>query len=92
MVPRHHKIWFGAMACLALVSILTIFTTTTSAKLSFADQEHHRDLQDASLGEEEVGQLGHEQTIIVASEKDSTQAKITSSVHIPHKDATTADI
>ena len=91
MVVRHHKIWFGAMACLALVSILTIFTTTTSAKLSFADQQH-RDLQDASLGEEEVGQLGHEQTIIVASEKDSTQAKITSSVHIPHKDATTADI
>jgi len=36
--------------------------------------------------------LGHDQTVIVASEKDSTQAKITSSVHVPHKDAKTADV
>lgn len=37
-------------------------------------------------GEEEVGQLGHEQTIILASEQDSTMAKATSAVHVPHED------
>lgn len=36
--------------------------------------------------------MGHDQTVIVASEKDSTQAKITSAVHVPHKDAKTADV
>ena len=41
--------------------------------------------------EEEVGQYGHEQTVIIAEEKDSTQAKATSAVHVPHKDTTTAD-
>lgn len=40
--------------------------------------------------EEEVGSFGHEQTVILAHEKDSTTAKATSSVHVPHKDATTA--
>lgn len=40
--------------------------------------------------EEEVGNFGHEQSVILAHEKDSTTAKATSSVHVPHKDATTA--
>ena len=52
MVHRHHKIWFGAMACLALVSLLAMIITTTSAG-RFVDR--HRILQDVTLGEEEVG-------------------------------------
>ena len=36
--------------------------------------------------------MGHEQAVSIAGEKDSTTAKATSSVHVPHKDASTMDI
>ena len=52
--------------------------------------DRYRELQDYNM-EEEVGELGHEQAVITAEEKDSTTAKATSSVHVPHKDAVTAD-
>ena len=41
--------------------------------------------------EEEVGAYGHDETVIIAEEKDSKQAKATSAVQAPHKDSTTAD-
>ena len=44
------------------------------------------------MGEEEVGAFGQEQTVIEASMQDSTSAKSTSAVHVPHKDTKTADI
>ena len=53
--------------------------------------DRHRVLQDVSMGEEEVGAFGHEQTVIEASKQDSTSAKSTSAVHVPHKMATTAE-
>ena len=53
--------------------------------------DRHRILQDVSMGEEEVGAFGHEQTVIEASKQDSTSAKSTSAVHVPHKMATTAE-
>lgn len=53
--------------------------------------DRYRELQDVTMGEEEVGSFGGEQTVIEASKKDSTSAKSTSAVHVPHKDASTAD-
>ena len=53
--------------------------------------DKHRVLQDVSMGEEEVGAFGHDQTVIEASKQDSTSAKSTSAVHVPHKMATTAE-
>ena len=73
----------AATACLALM------LATGGNTRGFVDR--HRVLQDVNM-EEEVGQLGHEQTVIAAEEKDSTTAKATSSVHVPHKDSSTADI
>lgn len=59
------------------------------ARRGFVDR--HRILQDVTLNEEEVGGMGHEQAVSIAGEKDSTTAKATSSVHVPHKDASTKD-
>ena len=69
-----------------------MLSTDASAK-RFVDK-YRRELNDAVLGpdEEEVGAFGHDQSVILAEEKGSTTAKITSAVHVPHKDATTADI
>ena len=76
-------------AILALTASL-FFVATNAARRGFVDR--HRELQDITLGEEEVGGMGHEQAVSIAGEKDSTTAKATSSVHVPHKDASTKDI
>ena len=65
-----------------------LFAEGEARRRGFVDRR--RELQDLTM-EEEVGQFGHEQTVILAHEKDSTTAKATSSVHVPHKDATTAE-
>ena len=65
-----------------------MFASMASAGRGFVDR--HRVLQDVNMMEEEVGAFGHEQTVILAEEKDSTTAKATSSVHVPHHDASTA--
>ena len=69
------------------LALLATCMVGEARKRGFVDRR--RELQDLPF-EEEVGQFGHEQTVILAHEKDSTQAKATSSVHVPHKDATTA--
>ena len=76
------------LLAVAAATLTTMLGTTVEAR-GWVDR--HRILQDVNMGEEEVGQLGHEQTVIVAEEKDSTTAKATSSVHVPHKDATTVE-
>ncbi len=72
------------------LSILLGASSLAEAKRSSRFVDRHRILQDVNM-EEEVGQYGHEQTVILAEEKDSTTAKATSAVHVPHKDTTTAD-
>ena len=86
MARPANKIWGAAAALLALCSLLAL-----TSQSRFVDR-HNRILQDLNTGEEEIGQLGHEMTVSVAGEKDSTTAKATSSVHVPHKDASTADV
>lgn len=78
-----------------MVSLLSKISLALLASVSLVDGrrrgfvDRRRELQDLNM-EEEVGNFGHEQTVILAHEKDSTTAKATSSVHVPHKDATTA--
>ena len=82
-MAQHHsknKIW--------LVASMALIATLMMGNARFVDRR--RELQDVNM-EEEVGALGHEQTVITAEEKDSTTAKATSSVHVPHKDTLTAD-
>ena len=68
----------------ALLSVLML-----AANARYVDR--YRELQDVSNGEEEVGELGHEQTVITAEAKDSKTAKATSAVNVPHADTLTAD-
>jgi len=65
-----------------LLSALLMFNIVDAGR-GFVDR--HRELQDVNM-EEEVGELGHEQAVITASEKDSTTAKATSSTHVNRKD------
>ena len=83
MVSRLSKI------SLALLASYGLLVAEVDARRRRGFVDRRRELQDLSL-EEEVGSFGHEQTVILAHEKDSTTAKATSSVHVPHKDATTA--
>ena len=83
MVSRLSKI------SLALLASYGLLVSEVDARRRRGFVDRRRELQDLSL-EEEVGSFGHEQTVILAHEKDSTTAKATSSVHVPHKDATTA--
>ena len=53
--------------------------------------DRSRRLEALNAGEEEVGQLGREWTVIIAEAKDSKTAKATSAVHVPHADSKTAD-
>jgi len=76
-----------AAAFVALLSVLML-----AANARYVDRyQELRTLQDVNNGEEETGELGHEQTVITAEAKDSTTAKATSSVHVPHADTLTAD-
>jgi len=68
MAPRLSKI------CLALLGSLML----ADGRRGFVDRR--RELQDVNM-EEEVGAFGHEQTVIIAHEEDSTSAKATSRVH-----------
>ena len=74
----------------AILALTASLFFAVDARRGFVDR--HRELQDITLGEEEVGGMGHEQAVSIAGEKDSTTAKATSSVHVPHKDASTKDI
>ena len=75
-------------------SKLLIFVAILLAAVSarFVDR-YRRELSDVlAPDEEEVGQFGHEQTVITAEEQDSTTAKATSSVHnVNYADSHAAD-
>ncbi len=71
MAPRLSK-----LLCLALLA----YAASVDGRRGYVDR--HRQLQDLNM-EEEVGSFGHEETVIIAHEEDSTTAKATSRVHNP---------
>lgn len=84
------------MARRLLTALVAVCALALSSKNSLAEAkrgfvDRHRELQDVNMGEEEVGAFGQEQTVIEASMKDSTTAKSTSALHVPHKDVAIMD-
>ena len=81
MAPRFSKaVYLALLAYIALVD----------GRRGFVDRR--RVLQDVNM-EEETGQFGHEETVIIAHEEDSTTAKATSRVHNnDYSDSKKADV